>query len=62
MASLLVGLSGIDMASRARAPLVRVINLPRGTFLQKELSLRVKDPKMNCPVQEVIHMDLATEA
>jgi hypothetical protein len=30
--------------------------------LQKEFSPSVKDPKMNRPVEEVIHMNLSTEA
>jgi len=39
--SLLVGLTGVDMTGRTRTPEVRVIDLPWGTFLQKEFALRV---------------------
>jgi hypothetical protein len=39
--SLIVGLSGIDMSGRTRTPEVGVIDLPWGTFLQKEFAPRV---------------------
>jgi hypothetical protein len=62
MSSLLVALARIDMTGCAGAPKVGMIPLPRRAFLQKKLPLGIKDPQMNRPVREVIHMHLATEA
>jgi hypothetical protein len=57
-----VGLATVNMTGSAGAPFVRVVDLPRGTFLQKQFSTSVKDPKMDGTVGQVIHMNLCPEA
>jgi len=61
MPCLLVGFPGIDMAGRAGAPEIGVVDLPRGSLLKEKLSSGVENPEMNRPVEKVIHMDLAPE-
>jgi hypothetical protein len=59
MPGLLVGLTGIDVAGGTGAPLVGVVDLPRGAFLKEELPSPVENPEMDGTMGQVIHMDLA---
>ncbi len=60
MSSLFIGLTGIDMPCCARTPEIRMILLPGGAFLEKQLAGPVEEPDMDSPMKQLIHMHLIT--